>query len=152
MLGSVRASELAVSMAPRRRAAMSPHPRPRPYPRTAGVMGAKQTAALIPLCHNISLSSVRVRLALVPADAAVDVTAEATTVGPTGVEMEALTAAAVAALTVYDMCKAASKGIEVTGLRLLRKSGGKSGDWVRGGEGGGGGGGEGDGGGAAADS
>lgn len=93
-------------------------------------MGAKQTAALIPLCHPISLSSVRVALALAPAESAVDVTAEATTVGPTGVEMEALTAAAVAALTVYDMCKAASKGIQITGLRLLHKSGGKSGDWA----------------------
>lgn len=94
-------------------------------------MGAKHTATLIPLCHNILLSKVHVSLALAPAAAAVDVVAEATTVGPTGVEMEALTAAAVAALTVYDMCKAASKGIEITGLRLLRKSGGKSGDWER---------------------
>ena len=68
-------------------------------------MGAKHTAALIPLCHNILLSKVHVTLALVPEAAAVDVRAEATTVGPTGVEMEALTAAAVAALTVYDMCK-----------------------------------------------
>lgn len=92
-------------------------------------MGAKHTSALIPLCHNILLSRVHVELALVPAAAAVDVRAEATTVGPTGVEMEALTAAAVAALTVYDMCKAASKGVVVTDLRLLSKAGGKSGDW-----------------------
>jgi molybdenum cofactor biosynthesis protein MoaC len=98
----------------------------------AGVMGAKHTSALIPLCHPLALSHVEVRLALDPAACAVDVTATAATVGPTGVEMEAMTAAAVAALTVYDMCKAASKGIEVTGVRLLRKSGGKSGEWVRG--------------------
>ena len=68
-------------------------------------MGAKHTSALIPLCHNILLSKVHVALSLAPEAAAVDVRAEATTVGPTGVEMEALTAAAVAALTVYDMCK-----------------------------------------------
>lgn len=100
----------------------------------AGVMGAKHTSTLIPLCHNILLSKVHVALALEPRAAAVDITASATTVGPTGVEMEALTAAAVAALCVYDMCKAASKGILVTDLRLLSKSGGRSGDWRRGGE------------------
>lgn len=98
----------------------------------AGVMGAKHTSALIPLCHNILLSRVHVDLALNAGAAAVDVTATATTVGPTGVEMEALTAAAVASLTVYDMCKAASKGVVVTDLRLLAKSGGKSGDWAAG--------------------
>ena len=76
-----------------------------PPPLPPGVMGAKHTAALIPLCHNIPLSRVHVALALAPEAAAVDVRAEATTVGPTGVEMEALTAVAVAALTVYDMCK-----------------------------------------------
>ncbi len=76
----------------------------------AGVMGAKHTAALIPLCHNILLSKVHVALSLAPEAAAVDVRAEATTVGPTGVEMEALTAAAVAALTVYDMCKVRGDG------------------------------------------
>lgn len=100
-----------------------------PAPR-AGVMGAKHTSALIPLCHNILLSRVHVDLALNAGAAAVDVTATATTVGPTGVEMEALTAAAVASLTVYDMCKAASKGVAITDLRLLAKSGGKSGDWA----------------------
>ena len=93
-------------------------------------MGAKHTAMLIPLCHNIALSSVHVALALAPEAAAVDVRAEATTVGPTGVEMEALTAAAVAALCVYDMCKAASKAIAIQDLRLLAKSGGKSGEWA----------------------
>lgn len=99
-------------------------------------MGAKHTATLIPLCHNISLSRVHVALSLDSEAAAVAVTASATTVGPTGVEMEALTAAAVAALTVYDMCKAASKGVVITDLRLLAKSGGKSGDWQAGEEGG----------------
>ena len=92
-------------------------------------MGAKHTSTLIPLCHNILLSKVHVALALDAEAAAVDITAAATTVGPTGVEMEALTAAAVAALSVYDMCKAASKAIRITDLRLLAKSGGKSGDW-----------------------
>lgn len=101
-------------------------------PTRAGVMGAKHTSALIPLCHNILLSRVHVALALNAEASAVDVTATATTVGPTGVEMEALTAAAVASLTVYDMCKAASKGVVITDLRLLAKSGGKSGDWTAG--------------------
>jgi molybdenum cofactor biosynthesis protein MoaC len=97
----------------------------------AGVMGAKHTSLLIPLCHPLALSHVEVRLRLDAAARAVDVTATAATTGPTGVEMEALTAAAVAALAVYDMCKAASKGIEVTGVRLLRKEGGRSGTWER---------------------
>ena len=98
-----------------------------------GVMGAKHTATLIPLCHTLLLAKVDVALALDAPGAAVLVTATARTVGPTGVEMEALTAAAVAALCVYDMCKAASKAIVVTDLRLLSKSGGKSGAWRRGG-------------------
>jgi molybdenum cofactor biosynthesis protein MoaC len=109
----------------------------------AGVMAAKQTAALIPLCHPLALAHVDVRLRLAPAAAAVDIEATAATVGPTGVEMEAMTAAAVAALTVYDMCKATSKGIEIGAVRLLRKSGGRSGAWERGGEGEGGAGGAG---------
>ena len=99
-------------------------------------MGAKHTSTLIPLCHNIPLSQVHVGLALDEGAAAVDITASATTLGPTGVEMEALTAAAVAALCVYDMCKAASKGVVITDLRLLSKAGGKSGDWRRAGGGG----------------
>ncbi|KAK9814661.1 hypothetical protein WJX72_009391 [[Myrmecia] bisecta] len=97
----------------------------------AGVMGAKHTSLLIPLCHNIFISSVKVDLQLDPQRSAVNVNAEAQTVGPTGVEMEALTAAAVAALTVYDMCKAVSKDITITDLRLDHKSGGKSGDFTR---------------------
>ena len=97
----------------------------------AGIMGAKHTSTLIPLCHPLLLSHVEVALELNPAHQAIDILATASTVGPTGVEMEAMTAAAVSALTVYDMCKAASKGIEITDLRLEKKTGGKSGKWVR---------------------
>ncbi len=93
----------------------------------AGIMGAKQTANLIPLCHPLSLSSVEV--ALNRTEDGVRILATARTSAQTGVEMEALTAASVAALTVYDMLKAASKGIEIRLVRLLEKTGGKSGDW-----------------------
>eukprot|EP00890_Picochlorum_soloecismus_P005487 jgi/Picsp_1/593/NSC_00590-R1_molybdopterin biosynthesis protein cnx3 len=99
--------------------------------KVAGIMGAKHTSALIPLCHPILLSDVNVSLRLDSTDNAVEVVAVASTVGPTGVEMEALTAASVAALTVYDMCKASSKGIVITDVRLEEKKGGKSGHWVR---------------------
>jgi cyclic pyranopterin phosphate synthase len=95
--------------------------------RVAGVMAAKKTADLIPLCHPIALSAVAVDFAL---DAnGVTVTATARTAGQTGVEMEALTAASVALLTVYDMAKALDKGMIIGGVRLIAKSGGKSGDW-----------------------
>ncbi|MBV9921824.1 MAG: cyclic pyranopterin monophosphate synthase MoaC, partial [Pseudonocardia sp.] len=97
--------------------------------RLAGIMGAKQTSALIPLCHPLALSSVVVELEV--ADDAVDVTATVRTTDRTGVEMEALTAVAVAALTVVDMVKAVDKRASITDVRLLRKSGGKSGDFVR---------------------
>ncbi|HEV2302915.1 MAG TPA: cyclic pyranopterin monophosphate synthase MoaC [Stellaceae bacterium] len=97
--------------------------------RLAGIMAAKKTAELIPLCHPLALTSVEVELAAVPAESAVEITATCRLVGRTGVEMEALTAAGVAALTVYDMCKSADRGMTVTDLKLLRKSGGKSGDW-----------------------
>ena len=97
--------------------------------KVAGIMGAKHTSALIPLCHPILVSDVDVSLRLDSTDNAVEVLATASTVGPTGVEMEALTAASVAALTVYDMCKASSKGIVITDLRLEEKKGGKSGHW-----------------------
>ena len=93
----------------------------------AGIMGAKQTSALIPLCHPVPLSSVDVRVTL--EEAGVIVTATARTTAQTGVEMEALTSASIACLTVYDMLKAASKGIEITRIRLLEKTGGKSGDY-----------------------
>jgi cyclic pyranopterin phosphate synthase len=97
----------------------------------AGIQGAKATPALIPLCHSIALSSVDVALTLDATAHAVDVRAVARAAGQTGVEMEALTAAAVAALTVYDMAKGVSKGIVVERLQLDWKEGGKSGRWER---------------------
>jgi len=93
----------------------------------AGIMGAKKTPDLIPLCHPIALSAVEVTLALDEDASAVTVTATCRTTGKTGVEMEALTAVAVAALTVYDMCKAVDRGMRITGIRLIHKAGGKSG-------------------------
>ena len=98
--------------------------------RVAGIMAAKRTADLIPLCHPIPLSSVNIDLDL--DDGGVSVTATAKTAGQTGVEMEALTAASVALLTVYDMAKALDKGMIISDVRLLAKSGGKSGDWTAG--------------------
>jgi indole-3-glycerol phosphate synthase len=97
--------------------------------RLAGIMAAKRTAELIPLCHPLALTSVEVDLECVPERSGVEITATCKLHGRTGVEMEALTAASVAALTVYDMCKAVDRGMVVTDLRLLRKSGGKSGNW-----------------------
>ncbi|XP_024932231.3 cyclic pyranopterin monophosphate synthase, mitochondrial [Ziziphus jujuba] len=97
----------------------------------AGICGAKQTSNIIPLCHNITLSHVRVDMKLNPEDCSVDIEGEAASTGKTGVEMEAMTAVTVAGLTVYDMCKAASKDIQITDVRLERKTGGKSGVWVR---------------------
>ncbi len=93
----------------------------------AGIMGAKRTPDLIPLCHPLALTSVSVELACDPERSAVDITATCRLTGRTGVEMEALTAVAVAALTVYDMCKAADRAMRIEGIRLLHKSGGKSG-------------------------
>jgi cyclic pyranopterin phosphate synthase len=93
----------------------------------AGVMAAKKTSDLIPMCHPLALSKVEVRVE--PADGGLSVTAKVKTSGPTGVEMEALTAVTVACLTLYDMLKAAEKGMIVEGIRLLSKTGGKSGDW-----------------------
>jgi indole-3-glycerol phosphate synthase len=97
--------------------------------RIAGIMAAKRTAELIPLCHPLAVTSVGVDLACVPERSAVEITATCKLRGRTGVEMEALTAASVAALTVYDMCKGVDRGMMITDLRLLRKSGGRSGDW-----------------------
>ncbi len=93
----------------------------------AGIMGAKHTADLIPLCHPLPLSSVQVELTLDTDTPAIEITATCKTEGKTGVEMEALTAVGVAALTVYDMCKAVDRGMRITDLRLVHKSGGKSG-------------------------
>jgi cyclic pyranopterin phosphate synthase len=95
----------------------------------AGIMGAKRTPDLIPLCHPIALSAVEVTLTLDRAASAVDIAATCKTTGKTGVEMEALTAVAVAALTVYDMCKAVDRGMRITDIRLTHKSGGKSGTY-----------------------
>jgi cyclic pyranopterin phosphate synthase len=95
--------------------------------RVAGIMAAKKTSDLIPLCHPLSVTKVAVDLAV--EDAAVAATATVATDGKTGVEMEALTAVTVALLTVYDMAKAIDKGMTIEGVRLLAKSGGRSGDW-----------------------
>jgi cyclic pyranopterin phosphate synthase len=95
--------------------------------RLAGIMGAKRTPDLIPLCHPLALTSVKVDLTLDEERSAVDITATCKLKGRTGVEMEALTAVAVAALTVYDMCKAVDRGMRITEVRLTRKDGGKSG-------------------------
>ena len=97
--------------------------------RLAGIMGAKQTSSLIPLCHPLSLSAVSVDLAV--ADDAVEISATVRTTDRTGVEMEALTAVSVAALTVIDMVKAVDKAAVITDVRVEAKSGGKSGDWTR---------------------
>jgi len=94
----------------------------------AGIMAAKKTADLIPLCHPLALTKVEVRVE--PGDGGLAVTARVRTSGQTGVEMEALTAVTVACLTVYDMLKAAEKGMTIEGVRLLAKSGGKSGTWT----------------------
>ena len=95
----------------------------------AGIMAAKKTPDLIPLCHPLALSSVDVKLSLDPKRKAVDIEANCKLKGRTGVEMEALTAASVAALTVYDMCKAVDRGMVISEVKLLHKSGGKSGTW-----------------------
>ncbi len=94
----------------------------------AGVMAAKRTADLIPLCHPLALSKVEVTVS--PHDAGLEVVARVKTTGPTGVEMEALTAVAVACLTLYDMLKAAERGMVIDGVRLLEKTGGATGAWT----------------------
>ncbi len=99
--------------------------------RIAGIMAAKRCAELIPLCHPLPLSSVAIELALNQADAAVDITAIVRTTGRTGVEMEALTAVSVTALTIYDMVKAADRGMRIENIRVTAKSGGKSGDFAQ---------------------
>ncbi len=97
--------------------------------RIAGIMAAKKTSDLIPLCHPLALSQVTVDLTPDTAANAIDIVATCKLKGRTGVEMEALTAASVAALTIYDMAKAVDRGMEITDIRLLHKSGGKSGDF-----------------------
>src|SRR5205085_7730294 len=111
------------------RARRTPKGDPLETARIAGIMAAKRTSELIPLCHPLPLTHVDVRAEL--DDEGVRIEAEAATMAQTGVEMEALTAAAVAALTVYDMCKAIERGITITDVRLEEKIGGKSGAWKR---------------------
>jgi cyclic pyranopterin monophosphate synthase len=100
--------------------------------RLAGIMGAKRTPDLIPLCHPLALTSVKVDLTCDPERNAVDITSTCKLKGRTGVEMEALTAVSVAALTVYDMCKAVDRGMRIEDIGLQEKRGGKSGHWLRG--------------------
>jgi cyclic pyranopterin phosphate synthase len=97
----------------------------------AGVMAAKRTSELIPLCHPLPLTDLVVAVTPDRVAGILRVRAEAATTGPTGVEMEALTAASVAALTIYDMVKGVEKGVEIRSIRLVSKTGGKSGDWTR---------------------
>src|ERR1700728_3779721 len=97
--------------------------------RIAGITAAKRTSELIPLCHPLPLTHVDVRAEL--CQNGVEITSEATVTGPTGVEMEALVGAAVAALTIYDMCNALERGMEITDLHLVKKSGGRSGPYLR---------------------
>jgi cyclic pyranopterin monophosphate synthase len=97
--------------------------------RIAGIMASKRTAELIPLCHPLPISAVSLELEV--ADNAVEIAATVHTTGQTGVEMEALTAASVAALTVYDMCKSVDRGMRIEAVRLTHKSGGKSGDFTQ---------------------
>jgi cyclic pyranopterin phosphate synthase len=99
--------------------------------RVAGIQAAKRTAELIPLCHPLALTFVGVEGAIDVSEGHIVLTAEARTTGPTGVEMEAITAAAVAALTVYDMVKGIERGAEIAEIVLLEKSGGRSGRWTR---------------------
>ncbi len=122
-----------VSMSPETIAAVRAHQTPKGDPvetaRLAGIMAAKRTAELIPLCHPLALTHVDVRAQL--EETGIYLEAEAATAAPTGVEMEALTAVTVAALTIYDMCKATDKGMQITDVRLEEKTGGKSGTYKR---------------------
>jgi cyclic pyranopterin phosphate synthase len=99
--------------------------------RLAGIMGAKRTSELIPLCHNISLTKVELDFAFDECDRTITAVCTASTVGKTGVEMEAMTGASVALLTIYDMCKAVDRSMVIGDVMLCRKSGGKSGTWTR---------------------
>ena len=110
----------------------SPKGNPLEVARIAGITAAKKTSELIPLCHPLALTHVDVRAKL--CQNGVEIVAEAKTLGPTGVEMEALVAASVAALTVYDMCKALERGMEIGGVHLLTKTGGRSGTYQRAGK------------------
>ena len=95
--------------------------------RLAGIMAAKQTPHIIPLCHPVLIGDIKVEFGLDKENSTVEITTVVKSIGKTGVEMEALTATTVAALTIYDMCKAVDRGIQIESIRLIRKSGGKSG-------------------------
>ena len=110
----------------------SPKGNPLEIARIAGITAAKRTSELIPLCHPIALTHVDVSAKL--CQNGIEVISEATATGPTGVEMEALVAASIAALTIYDMCKALERGIEITDVHLVKKSGGRSGLYIRSGK------------------
>jgi len=127
---SARAAVLVRMNASTRRAVRrNPKGNPLEIARIAGIAAAKRTADLIPLCHPLLLTHVDVRAGFAPEGVRIE--SEVRTTGPTGVEMEALTGAAVAALTVYDMCKAVDRSIEITDLCLLEKAGGKTGRYLR---------------------
>jgi len=132
---TVRTAEASgfVKMAPETVAAIRDHRTPKGDPletaRLAGIMAAKRTAELIPLCHPLALSHADLQITL--QDDGAQITSTASTSAQTGVEMEALTAVSVAALTLYDMCKAIDRRIEITDIRLERKIGGRSGEWHR---------------------
>ena len=99
--------------------------------RVAGIMAAKKTAEVIPLCHPLAITHIDISLEPRPDERVVYCRAQVETIGPTGVEMEALNAVQVSLLTIYDMCKAVDRGMSIETVRLLEKSGGKSGDWAR---------------------
>ena len=99
--------------------------------RLAGIMATKRTGDLIPLCHPLALTSVKVDLSINETEQCVEIEAEVQTIGRTGVEMEALTAVSVAGLTVYDMCKSIDREMEISDIRLVKKTGGKSGTFIR---------------------
>ena len=129
----VARAEALVEMSPetvkRLREKTTPKGDPLEVARIAGIQAGKKTSELIPLCHPLALTHLDVSIGLIDSGARIESTA--TTKGETGVEMEAMTAVSVAALTIYDMCKAMDKGISLGPIRLLEKSGGKSGHWLR---------------------
>ena len=97
---------------------------------TAGIMAAKNTASAIPMCHNIFITGVEMNFTVDEANSAIHIEACASTTGKTGIEMESLHAVSIAALTIYDMCKAIDRGMRISDIRLTKKSGGKSGDYI----------------------
>lgn len=97
---------------------------------TAGILAAKNTSSAIPMCHNIMITGIEMEFRMDEENAAIHIEACASTIGKTGIEMESLHAVSVAALTIYDMCKAIDRGMRITDIRLVKKSGGKSGDFI----------------------